>query len=81
MPFFTKSKPRKQARIFAHYGPIIAGGRLIIASSDGLMRFYDPTNGASLGQVQMPGGATTNPVVAGGTLYVVSSKGQLMAFR
>ncbi|QFT96358.1 Outer membrane protein assembly factor BamB precursor [Roseovarius sp. THAF8] len=81
LPFFTKSKPKKQARIFAHHGPIIAGGRLIIASSDGLMRFFDPTNGASLGQVQMPGGATTNPVVAGNTLYVVSSKGQLMAFR
>lgn len=81
LPFFTKSKPRKQARIFAHYGPIIAGGRLILVSSDGLMRFYDPTNGAALGQVQMPGGATTNPVVAGNTLYVVSSKGQLMAFR
>jgi sugar lactone lactonase YvrE len=45
------------------------------------MRFFDPTNGASLGQVEMPDGATTNPVVAGGTLYVVSSKGQLMAFR
>ena len=81
LPFFTKSKPRKQARIFAHHGPIIAGGRLILVSSDGLMRFYDPTNGAALGQVQMPGGATTNPVVAGNTLYVVSSKGQLMAFR
>lgn len=81
LPFFTKSKPKKQAKIFTHHGPIIAGGRLILASSDGLMRFFDPTNGAALGQVEMPGGATTNPVVAGGTLYVVSSKGQLMAFR
>lgn len=81
LPFFTKSKPKKQAEIYAHHGPIIAGGRLIVASNDGLLRFFDPTNGAALGQTAMPGGATTNPVVAGGTLYVVSTKGQLMAFR
>nr|WP_135506488.1 PQQ-like beta-propeller repeat protein [Roseovarius aestuariivivens] len=81
LPFFTKSKPKRQAEIFAHHGPIIAGGRLIVVSNDGLMRFFDPTNGAPLGQISMPGGATTNPVVAGGTLYVVTTSGQLLAFR
>lgn len=81
LPFFTKTKQRRQAEIFAHHGPIIAGGRLIVASNDGLLRYFDPTNGRTLGQTPMPGGATTNPVVAGNTLYVVSSKGQLLAFR
>ena len=71
----------RQAEIFAHHGPIIAGGRLIVVSNDGLMRFFDPTNGEPLGQMKMPGGATTNPGVAGGTLYVVSASGQLLAFR
>ncbi|MCR9113316.1 MAG: PQQ-like beta-propeller repeat protein, partial [Rhodobacteraceae bacterium] len=81
LPFFTKDKPKRQAEIFAHHGPIVAGGRLIVASNDGLMRLFDPTTGNPLGQVDLPGGATTNPVVAGGTLYVVSAKGQLLAFR
>lgn len=81
LPFFTKAKPRKQNEIFAHHGPIIAGGRLIVASNDGQMRFFNPQNGAPLGAVPLPGGATTNPVVAGNTLYVVSTKGQLLAFR
>lgn len=81
LPFFTKDKPRRQAEIFAHHGPIIAGGRLIVASNDGLIRFFDPTNGRELGQISMPGGATTNPVVAGGTLYLVTSKGELLAYR
>lgn len=81
LPFFTKTKPRKQSEIYAHHGPILAGGRLIVASNDGKMRFFNPQNGAPLGEVELPGGATTNPVVAGGTLYVVSSKGQLLAFR
>ena len=81
LPFFTKDRPRRQAEIFAHHGPIIAGGNLIVASSDGQLRLFDPASGAPKGSVSMPGGATTNPVVAGRTLYVVTSKGQLAAFR
>ena len=81
LPKFVKSKPRKQSRIYAHYGPIIAGGRVIVASNDGKLRSFDPTNGALIGSTEIPNGATTAPVVAAGTLYVVSSKGQLHAFR
>lgn len=81
LPFFTKDKPKRQAEIFAHHGPVIAGGRLIVASNDGLMRFFNPTDGAPVAEVALPGGATTNPVVAGGTLYVVNASGQLLAFR
>jgi outer membrane protein assembly factor BamB len=81
LPNFVKEKPKRQSEIFAHYGPILAGGRIIVASNDGVLRSFDPTNGALVGTVAIPGGATTAPVVAGGTLYVVSSKGQLHAFR
>ena len=81
LPFFTKDRPRRQAEIFAHHGPIIAGGNLIVASNDAQLRLFDPASGALRGSVAMPGGASTNPVVAGGTLYVVSTKGQLIAFR
>ncbi len=81
MPVFTKDKPKRQTEIFAHHGPVIAGGQLIVASSDGQLRFFDPETGAPRGAVAMRGGATTNPVVAGQTLYVVTSDGQLHAFR
>lgn len=81
LPFFTKDKPRKQTEIFGHYGPVVAGGNLIVASSDGIMRLYDPASGALRGTVEIPGGATTNPVVAGNTLYLVTTGGQLLAFR
>lgn len=81
LPFFTKDRPRRQAAVFAHYGPIMAGGQLVVASSDGVIRFFDPASGALRRTLDIPGGATTNPVVANGTLYVVSKKGQLHAFR
>ena len=81
LPNFTQRKPKKQSRIVTHNGPIVAGGRVILASGDGALRSYDPANGALVGSVEIPGGATTAPVVAGQTLYVVSSKGQLLAYR
>ncbi|MGB3243420.1 MAG: PQQ-binding-like beta-propeller repeat protein [Sulfitobacter sp.] len=81
LPNFVKDKPKRQSKVFAHYGPVIAGGRVIIASDDGLIRSYSPTDGSLIGTTEISGGATTAPVVAGGTLYVVSAKGQLHAFR
>jgi len=81
LPFFTNDRPRRQAEVFAHHGPVLAGGQLVVASNDGFLRFFDPVSGALRRQVEVPGGATTNPVVAGGTLYVVSTKGTLHAFR
>ena len=81
LPNFVKRKPKKQSRIVVHHGPIVAGGRVIIASGDGVLRSYDPANGALTGSVEIPGGATTAPVVAGQTLYVVSKDGVLLAYR
>ncbi|MEH6829675.1 MAG: PQQ-binding-like beta-propeller repeat protein [Sulfitobacter sp.] len=81
LPNFVKRKPLKQSRIVAHHGPIVAGGRVIIASGDGLLRSFDPTNGALVASAEIPGGATSAPVVAGQTLYVVSKNGQLLAYR
>ena len=78
---FEETRVRQTRTVFAHYGPILAGGRLIVASSDGLIREFDPTSGALIGATEIAGGAASNPVVAGQTLYVVSKDGQLVAFR
>lgn len=81
LPYFTKAKEKQRRRIYVHYGPVLAGGRLITASSDGLIRAFDPASGKLIGQADLPGGAASAPVVAGGTLYVLSKSGQLHAFR
>jgi len=81
MPYFTKDKIKKREAIFAHYGPILAGGRVMVVSSDGVLRAFDPTNGALTYTAEIPGGAAAQPAVAGGTLYVVGGNGQLHAFR
>lgn len=81
LPNFVKDRPRRQSEVFAHHGPVLAGGRLLVASSDDTLRSFDPVSGGLTGQTEVPGGASTAPVVAGQTLYVVSRKGQLLAYR
>lgn len=81
MPYYTKEKIKKRKGIFAHYGPVLAGGRVMVVSSDGLLRAFDPADGSLTYTAEIPGGAAAQPAVAGGTLYVVGGNGQLHAFR
>jgi len=81
LPRYVKDKPRRRTSVYAHYGPVLAGGRVIVASNDGFLRSFSPEDGSLVHQVEVPGGATTAPVVAGNVLYVVGASGQLFAFR
>ncbi len=82
MGHFTKDRPRRQLASVAHHGPVLAGGRLVVASSDGMIRFFAPDSGAPLGELAMQGGgAAAAPAVAGGTLFVLTTGGQVQAFR
>ncbi|MEM9584931.1 MAG: PQQ-binding-like beta-propeller repeat protein [Pseudomonadota bacterium] len=81
LPYFVNRKVRRREAVYAHYGPVLAGGRLIVASNDGLIRSYDPTSGALVGTTPIRGGAASNPAIVNGTMYIVTDKGQLAAFR
>lgn len=81
LPGYVKDKPRRRGKIYASFGPILAGGRILVASGDGFVRSFAPEDGRMLSMIEVLGGAATAPVVAGNTLYVVSAKGELFAFR
>lgn len=81
LPDFVQDRERRQRTRHVHFGPVLAGGRLIVAASDGVLRQFDPASGALLAEVALPGGAASNPAIAGGALYVVNQDGQLLAFR
>lgn len=81
LPYFTTNRVKKQSAIVMTYGPVLAGGKLFAASSDGALRVFDPSTGTMIGQAQIPGGAATAPAIAGQTLYVVGGDGNLHAYR
>lgn len=81
LPYFLKDKLSRRKQIHAYYGPILAGGRLVVTTSAGAVQSYDPASGRLVGSAELAGGAATGPAVAGGTLYVVSTRGELVAFR
>ncbi|PZX45872.1 outer membrane protein assembly factor BamB [Roseinatronobacter thiooxidans] len=81
LPLFTETRERRRAGIFPHYGPVLAGGRLIVGSGDGALRSFDPASGALVAETELRSGAAIAPIVVGGTLYVVSRDGRLTAYR
>ena len=81
MPYFEAEKVKKRKAITAHYGPVLAGGRLWVASSDGKLSGFSPADGSMVYQTDIPGGAASQPAIAGGVMYVVTGKGQVVAFR
>ncbi len=81
LPEFTTDKLKKLKAVTPHYGPLLAGGRVLLASGDGLVRFFDPASGSLTGTVGIGGAAASDPVVAGGVLYIVTTDGKLRAFR
>ncbi|MGY6410186.1 MAG: outer membrane protein assembly factor BamB family protein [Alkalilacustris sp.] len=78
---FLEARERRRAETVAHFGPVLAGGRLLVASSDGFLRSFDPASGALLAETALPGGAASRPVVVERTLYVVTRDGRLHALR
>jgi outer membrane protein assembly factor BamB len=79
LPNYVKEK--KRFSVYTHFGPILAGGRLWVASSDGQLRSFDPESGAALSSVTIPNGAAGAPAISDGVMYIVSTKGQLHAFQ
>lgn len=77
----TRRPQNRRVGTYVHHGPILAGGRLVIASSDDVLRMFSLKDGQLLATVDLPDPATTAPIVIDDTLYVVTSRGELAAFR
>lgn len=81
LPYFDTDNRRRLRAITANYGPVLAGGRIAVASGDGVLRLFDPVSGSLTATAEIPGGAATQPILANGALYIVSQSGQLLAYR
>jgi outer membrane protein assembly factor BamB len=73
--------PAKERDPIRWTGPVLAGGRLVLTSSQGRAVLLDPANGAVAGGFSLPSAASLAPVVAGGTMYMVTDNATLLALR
>ena len=64
-----------------YHGPVLAGGRLIVAGNNGALINVNPTDGSFQSQADVGGPVTFEPVVAGGMLYLLTGEGRLIAYR
>jgi outer membrane protein assembly factor BamB len=62
-------------------GPVLAGNRLWIASSEGEVRSVDVATGTSSPFAELSAGVSLPPVVAGGTMYILDDSGKITAWR
>ncbi len=62
-------------------GPIMAGGRLILASTDGRLLEVQPETGDLIAQSHIDHDIIIAPVIADKTLYLLAENGTLLAFR
>ena len=79
LPQFRKPKSKKGE--IDYQGPVLAGSRLIVVGSNGVLVNVDPATGSYQSQTNVGAGISLTPVVANSTLYVFDDRGQLHAFR
>lgn len=63
------------------FGPVLAGDRLFLVSSEKDMVSISPTSGEELSRSELSAAAYLPPVVANGMLYVLTDNGQIAAYR
>ena len=79
LPQFEKPKSKKGQ--IDYVGPILAGDRLIVAGSNGVLVNIDPVTGSYQNQTNVGAGITVPPIVANQMLFVYDDAGRLHAFR
>jgi len=72
---------KKKSDPIDYVGPVLAGGRLVLANSLGQIIYVDPATGAVQATVETKLPVSLSPVVANNTLYILHENGQLSAWR
>ena len=79
LPRFEREK--RKTGLISYSGPVLAGGRLILAGSNGTVINFDPATGNYQSQTRLQSRISLPPVVANSTLYLLDDDGRLHAWR
>jgi len=76
-----KKKKEKHKNPITWFGPVLAGGRLVLTNSLGQIVSAAPDTGKIVSSINAKDGFTLPPIVAGSTLYVLDQKGHVVAYK
>ena len=79
LPRYDNPEKRRDPLFWA--GPVLAGGKLVLAGTNEEALSIDPVTGTILGKQELRGAAAIAPVAAGGSLFIVTDDGTIQAFR
>lgn len=71
----------KRKGVIRWVGPVLAGDRLIVASSHGFLLTVSPYTGEFLAGESFGSGTVVPPIVVDGGLYVLDNQARLLAYR
>ena len=74
-------KPKKKEGAIRWYGPVLAGGKLVLVSTEGALVMADPADGKVMTELDIKETASLPPVVAGEMLYLLTDDGRITARR
>ena len=81
LPRWTNVKKSKGDQVTWH-GPVLAGGKLVLTSSQGAVVYASPTDGSiTATSREHKEGFSLPPIVANSTLYTLDDKGRLSAWK
>src|SRR3569623_405500 len=78
---YRTEKKKKKSGPLTWYGPVLAGGRLVLTNSLGEVVFVNPGDGAVGRTIENKESFSLGPVVANNTLYTLDEKGRITAYR
>jgi len=79
LPRYRKEAKKKDPISWS--GPVLAGDRLILASSQGQLVNVSPADGTVQSTMKAGGPVLLSPLVADGTLFILTNDGRLTAWR
>lgn len=78
---YKDPEARSRKGLIVWYGPVLAGDRLIVASTDERLMALSPYTGDLIGQFELSAPAASAPVVADNMVFVLTEDARLAAFR
>jgi len=76
---FKNEKKRKERTVWT--GPLLAGNRLVVASSRGNVMIMDPRSGSVVKEMSLKAPIFVPPVIANETVYLLTDEAKLVALK